>query len=61
MKNRCWENISTLMEEYHDLEWGTPSHDDQKLFEFLILDGMQVNVNVTCQQARIAWVRCQLL
>lgn len=27
--------------KYHDTEWGTPLHNDQKLFEFLILDAMQ--------------------
>ncbi len=26
---------------YHDTEWGVPLHNDRKLFEFLILDGMQ--------------------
>jgi len=26
---------------YHDIEWGVPLHNDRKLFEFLILDGMQ--------------------
>ena len=23
---------------YHDTEWGVPVHDDQKLFEFMVLD-----------------------
>ncbi len=23
---------------YHDSEWGVPLHDDQKLFEFLVLE-----------------------
>jgi len=27
--------------KYHDTEWGVPLHKDRKLFEFLILDGMQ--------------------
>jgi DNA-3-methyladenine glycosylase I len=27
--------------KYHDTEWGIPLHDDGKLFEFLILDGIQ--------------------
>jgi DNA-3-methyladenine glycosylase I len=27
--------------KYHDTEWGVPLHEDRKLFEFLILDGMQ--------------------
>ena len=30
---------------YHDLEWGTPKHDDQLLFEFLILEGAQAGLS----------------
>lgn len=30
---------------YHDTEWGTPEHDDGKLFEFLILEGMQAGLS----------------
>jgi DNA-3-methyladenine glycosylase I len=30
---------------YHDLEWGTPLHDDRLLFEFLILEGMQAGLS----------------
>ena len=30
---------------YHDLEWGVPIHDDQKLFEFLILEGFQAGLS----------------
>lgn len=29
---------------YHDTEWGKPEHDDDKLFEFLILEGMQAGL-----------------
>ena len=29
------------MTAYHDEEWGTPLHDDNRLFEFLVLEGMQ--------------------
>ena len=32
------------MIEYHDREWGVPVHDDQKLFEFLILEGAQAGL-----------------
>jgi len=32
------------MVAYHDLEWGVPVHDDQKLFEFLILEGAQAGL-----------------
>lgn len=30
---------------YHDAEWGKPQHDDQKLFELLILEGMQAGLS----------------
>lgn len=30
---------------YHDLEWGVPLHDDSKLFELLILEGMQAGLS----------------
>jgi DNA-3-methyladenine glycosylase I len=31
--------------EYHDQEWGIPSHDDQHLFELLILEGAQAGLS----------------
>ncbi len=34
-----------LMIEYHDSEWGVPLHDDRKLFEFLVLEGMQAGLS----------------
>jgi len=33
------------MIEYHDTEWGVPLHDEQRLFEFLILEGMQAGLS----------------
>lgn len=30
---------------YHDLEWGVPVFDDQKLFEMLILEGAQAGLS----------------
>ena len=30
---------------YHDREWGRPEHDDQKLFEMLILEGFQAGLS----------------
>ncbi len=30
---------------YHDTEWGEPVHDDQRLFEFLILEGAQAGLS----------------
>jgi DNA-3-methyladenine glycosylase I len=34
-----------LMARYHDDEWGVPLHDDQQLFEFLVLEGMQAGLS----------------
>ncbi len=44
-KIRCWGTGTTIYEEYHDTEWGVPLHDDQKIFEFLILEGMQAGLS----------------
>jgi len=33
------------MAAYHDLEWGVPLHDDAKIFEFLVLEGMQAGLS----------------
>lgn len=33
------------MQAYHDEEWGTPLHDDRKLFEFLVLDAFQAGLS----------------
>ena len=47
MKKRClWvDPEDTLSCEYHDSEWGVPLHDDQKLFEFLVLEGAQAGLS----------------
>ncbi len=43
---RCeWPTTDPLMIDYHDHEWGLPLHDDQELFEFLILEGMQAGLS----------------
>ena len=43
---RCeWVGNDPLMREYHDKEWGTPQHDDQILYELLILEGMQAGLS----------------
>ena len=31
--------------EYHDAEWGRETHDDQLLFEYLVLEGMQAGLS----------------
>jgi len=33
------------MIRYHDEEWGTPLHDDKKLFEFILLDSFQAGLS----------------
>lgn len=34
-----------LYMDYHDNEWGVPEHNDRKLFEFLVLQGMQAGLS----------------
>lgn len=46
MKKRCgWVTNQPLYIRYHDEEWGVPVHDDQKLFEMLILEGAQAGLS----------------
>lgn len=48
-RQRCaWVGKDPLMIKYHDEEWGVPVHDDQKLFEFLILDAFQAGLSWSC-------------
>ncbi len=42
---RCWGDLSPLYTSYHDEEWGVPLHDDKKLFELLILEGLQAGLS----------------
>ncbi|HIG97646.1 MAG TPA: DNA-3-methyladenine glycosylase I [Candidatus Aenigmarchaeota archaeon] len=42
---RCEWAKSDLMIEYHDTEWGVPLYDDRKLFEFLVLEGVQAGLS----------------
>jgi len=45
-KKRCdWCGDDPLYLAYHDKEWGVPIYDDQRLFEFLILEGMQAGLS----------------
>ena len=46
MVQRCeWTGDDPLYVAYHDEEWGVPQHDDQTLFEFLILEGAQAGLS----------------
>lgn len=42
---RCTWAAKEINIPYHDREWGVPVHDDQKLFEFLILEGAQAGLS----------------
>jgi len=44
-KSCTWPGDDPLMIAYHDTEWGTPLHDDRKLFEFLVLDAFQAGLS----------------
>ncbi|NUN11082.1 DNA-3-methyladenine glycosylase I [Candidatus Micrarchaeota archaeon] len=46
MKRCAWvANATPLMLKYHDEEWGLPVHDDNKLFEAIVLDGAQAGLS----------------
>ena len=42
---RCSWATNDLSIRYHDEEWGVPTHDDRRLFEFLILEGAQAGLS----------------
>lgn len=53
-----WALQSTLEEHYHDQEWGVPLYDDARLFEFLLLEGLQAGLSWrTILQKRDAYRR----
>lgn len=47
MPKRCFGDKpgQEFYANYHDHEWGIPVHDDQKLFEMLILEGAQAGLS----------------
>lgn len=46
MPPRCaWVTDDPLYLAYHDEEWGVPVHDDQRLFEFLLLESFQAGLS----------------
>jgi DNA-3-methyladenine glycosylase I len=52
----CLAGNHALYREYHDTEWGVPCHDDQRLFEFLILEGAQAGLSwLTILKKRMAY------
>jgi len=45
-KIRCaWCEKDDLYRDYHDNEWGNPVYDDEKLFEFLVLETFQAGLS----------------
>ena len=45
-KNRCtWANSENIYIRYHDEEWGVPTHDDDELFEMLVLESFQAGLS----------------
>ena len=43
---RCgWCGTDPVYIDYHDHEWGRPVHDDQRLFEMLLLEGAQAGLS----------------
>ena len=46
IKSRCsWSEKDPLYVKYHDTEWGIPVYDDDKIFEFLILETFQAGLS----------------
>jgi DNA-3-methyladenine glycosylase I len=44
--DRCpWARTPGPEQDYHDAEWGVPSHDDRYLFELLVLEGAQAGLS----------------
>jgi len=56
-KTRClWAGSDPLYIRYHDREWGVPVHRDQRLFEFLVLEGAQAGLSwITILRKRAAY------
>ncbi|AYG39122.1 DNA-3-methyladenine glycosylase I [Lactiplantibacillus pentosus] len=45
MERCAWANSSSVMQAYHDNEWGRPQHDPQRLFELLCLETYQAGLS----------------
>lgn len=57
MTHRCaWAGNDPLYIAYHDEEWGSPVHNDRRLFEMLILEGAQAGLSwITILRKREAY------
>lgn len=49
-RQRCgWCNLANpRYVQYHDEEWGVPTHDDRELFELLVLESFQAGLSWEC-------------
>jgi len=58
-RTRCkWAETHELFFDYHDREWGRPSHDDRYLFEMINLEGAQAGLSwLTILRKRDAYRR----
>ena len=54
---RCpWAGTDPLYVDYHDREWGKPTHDDLRHFEFLVLESAQAGLSwITILRKREAY------
>ena len=58
MKRCDWAGKDAAYIAYHDTEWGVPVHDDNRLFEMLILEGTQAGLSwLTVLKRREAYRR----
>lgn len=58
MVKRCKWATEEPNTSYHDKEWGRPQHNDQKLFEFLILEGAQAGLSwITILKRRSGYLK----
>ncbi|MGI6075492.1 MAG: DNA-3-methyladenine glycosylase I [Pyramidobacter sp.] len=57
---RCdWCKSDTLLQEYHDKEWGVPQHDDGVLFQHLLMESMSCGLSwLLMLRKRAAFARC---
>ncbi len=57
LKRRCeWSGSDPLYLDYHDIEWGVPLHEDHRLFEMLLLEGVQAGLSwITVLRKRDAY------
>jgi len=47
-RRRCGWARNPLAAAYHDEEWGVPLFDERRLFEFVVLEGMQAGLSWDC-------------